>query len=138
MQNEKVILYIPFKSFSFSQKGEDDFEHFVQNSNHRLSVREPLASFFIIILSENWIINNRFLSHEITILSQVFISMFSNPSIFKCHPRLVNSRIGTNEGNELLVGIKPSNVFNLSHEVRGCNISNTLHRCQDFNLSFMK
>ena len=135
MRNRKEIKSGLFLvHFSSGKEGEDDLRELVHHGDHRLPMAEPLIPLLVVIGTEEGGIDDGFLGHDVDILPEAPVPVFCYMALAEAFAGLVDGRVRTHVGDELLVGCEPGDVLDFRHEVCSGYLSDTRNRCQDFQL----
>lgn len=99
------------------QQGMKSPYELVHSCDHGLPMGKSGIPFLVVIRIENDVVFHTAVSHQVQILPQHRITMLGNPQLLAGVSRLVDTRIGACEGDELLVGGKLGDIGNFGKEV---------------------
>lgn len=99
------------KFFSAGKEGMDKLEELVHDRYYSLPVAEALSDLLLIVLLENRVAGYALLSHKEHIFSQGSVTMLDDTARSGVISGLVYARVGSNEGDELLVCREPADVI---------------------------
>ena len=108
---EKILSSFNLKLFSSCKQYENDFNHLVHGCNHGFSMGKSFCSFLCVIFIQDRIPGYAPCSHDVTDTPETCIAMLGNMSGSTLLSGLVDGRISTCKGNELLVSTEVLNSF---------------------------